>query len=151
MARGKKLDDKTREEIKAFYSANGNMRETARKFNISASTVKKIVDENKDEVEQLRTHKKEEWIENAWKTINLYIAHVQSEEVIQKTGARDSAILIGTLHDKMLKTQELELKREEIEIKRKELEQKNKPPEMPNVNVYIDALKGEMKEVFDDE
>ncbi|MDF9296095.1 hypothetical protein [Geobacillus stearothermophilus] len=123
MARGKKLDDKTREEIKAFYASCGNMRETARKFNVSPSVVKKIVDEEKDEVEQLRTQKKQEWIEEAWKTINLYMQHVQDPKVIARTSARDSAILIGTLHDKMLKAQELELKRQELELKRKEIEE----------------------------
>lgn len=123
MARGKKLDDKTREEIKAFYTSCGNMRETARKFGVSPSVVKRIVDEEKDEVEQLRTQKKQEWIEEAWKTINLYMQHVQDPKVIARTSARDSAILIGTLHDKMLKTQELELKRQEIELKRKEIEE----------------------------
>jgi hypothetical protein len=123
MARGKKLDDKTREEIKAFYASCGNMRETARKFNVSPSVVKKIVDEEKDEVEQLRTQKKQQWIEEAWRTINLYMQHVQDPKVIARTSARDSAILIGTLHDKMLKAQELELKRQELELKRKELEE----------------------------
>jgi hypothetical protein len=123
MAQGKKLDDKTREEIKAFYASCGNMNETARKFKVSVSTVHKIVTEEKDEVERLRIQKKQEWIEEAWKTINLYMQHVQDPKVIARTSARDSAILIGTLHDKMLKAQELELKRQELELKRKELEE----------------------------
>lgn len=151
MAKGKKIDDKTREQIKAFYASCGNMRETARQFKVSPNTIKRIVDDEKDEVSQLRTHKKEQWISEAWKTINLYIEHVQSESVIKKTGARDSAILIGTLHDKMIKNTELELKREELALKRQELEKKDKAPDKPNVNVYIEALKGEMSEVFDDE
>lgn len=151
MVKGKKLTDKKREQIKALYASCGNMREVARKYNVSPATVKRIVDDNKDELEQVRTQKKEQWIEEAWRTINLYVRHVQTEEVIQKTGARDSAILIGTLHDKMIKAQELEIKREEIELKRKEIEQKNQPPQAPNISVYIDALKGEMKDVFDDE
>jgi len=48
--------------------------------------------------------------------------HVQDPKVIQRTSARDSAILIGTLHDKMLKAKELELKQQELELKRKEIE-----------------------------
>jgi IS30 family transposase len=123
MARGKKLDDKTREEIKAFYASCGNMRETARHFGVSPNTVMRIVNDEKDEVAQLRTQKKQQWIEEAWRTINLYMQHVQDPKVIAKTSARDSAILIGTLHDKMLKAQELELKRQELELKRKELEE----------------------------
>jgi len=51
--------------------------------------------------------------------------HVQDPKIIQKTSARDSAILIGTLHDKILKVQELELKRQELELKKQEIEQPN--------------------------
>ena len=123
MGRGKKLDDKTREEIRAYYAQCGNASETARKFNVSRSTVINLRDEKKDEFEQLRHHKKEQWINEAWNTINLYMNHVQDKEVIQKTNARDSAILIGTLHDKMLKAKELDLKREELDLKRKEVEE----------------------------
>ena len=122
MTRGKKIDDKTREQIRAYYASCGNKSETARKFKVSVSTVHAIVEEKKDEVEKLRKHKKEQWVEEAWKTINLYMKHVQDEKVIRKTSARDSAILIGTLHDKMIKTQELELKKQEIELKRRESE-----------------------------
>src|SRR5690554_3529807 len=120
--RGKKLDDRTREFIRAHYAECGNMRETARKFGVSPNTVKRIVDEQKDEVAKLRTQKKEQWIEEAWRTIYLYMEHVQDPKVVKKTSARDSAILIGTLHDKMLKAQELELKRQELELKRQEIE-----------------------------
>jgi len=121
--RGKKLDDRTREYIRAYYAQCGNMRETARKFGVSPNTVKRIVDEQNDEVAKLRTQKKEQWIEEAWRTIHLYMEHVQDPKVVKRTSARDSAILIGTLHDKMLKAQELELKRQELELKRQEIEQ----------------------------
>jgi Stage III sporulation protein D len=123
MARAKKIDDKLKEEIKAHYASCGVMNQTAKAFNVSVSTVHKIVTEEKDEVESLRKQKKQQWIEEAWKTINLYMQHVQDPKVIAKTSARDSAILIGTLHDKMLKAQELELKRQELELKRKEIEE----------------------------
>lgn len=122
MARGKKIDDKTREKIRAFYVSCGNMNETARHFKVSPSTIKRIVDEQKDQVEKLRIEKKKNWIEEAWKTINLYMQHIQDPKVVARTSARDSAILIGTLHDKMLKTEELELRRQELELKRKEIE-----------------------------
>lgn len=125
MARGKKIDDQTREKIRAFYASCGNMNETARHFKVSPSTIKRIVDDQKDEVEKLRIEKKKGWIEEAWKTINLYMKHVQDPKIIQKTSARDSAILIGTLHDKILKAQELELKRQELELKKQEIEQPN--------------------------
>ncbi|WP_121605319.1 hypothetical protein [Virgibacillus sp. Bac332] len=150
MAQGKKISDKKRSQIKAHLLECGNVRQTARKFKVAEGTVRKIRDES-DDFAELHAHKKEQWINEAWKTINMYIEHVQTDKVIQKTGARDSAILIGTLHDKMIKNTELELKREELNLKRQELEKKDKAPEKPNIQVYIDALKGEMKEVFEDE
>lgn len=144
MPRGKKLDDKTREEIRAYLASCGNVRETARKFGVSDFTVRKIRDEKKDEFAQLHAQKKEQWIEEAWKTINLYMQHVQDPKVIQRTSARDSAILIGTLHDKMLKAKELELKRQELELKKREIE---KPTES---RVIIVNDKDEMRKVLNE-
>lgn len=125
MARGKKVDDKTREQIRAYYASCGNQNETSRKFGVSASTVRSIVREKKDDVEKLRTHKKAQWVDEAWKTIGLYMQHVQDKKVINRTGARDSAILIGTLHDKMIKSRELDLKQQELDLKKKEVEKPN--------------------------
>lgn len=122
MARGKKLSDKKREQIRAYYASCGNQNETSRKFGVSPSTVRSIIHEKKDEVEKLRTHKKAQWVDEAWKTIGLYMDHVQSEKVIEKTNARDSAILIGTLHDKMIKSRELDLKQQELNLKKQEVE-----------------------------
>ena len=120
--KGQKLSDKQREEIRAYYASCGNQNRTAREFGVSPSTVRLIIHEKKDEVEKIRTSKKEQWVSEAWATINKYMEHVQSEDVINRTNARDSAILIGTLHDKMLKSKELEIKREELKLKRKEIE-----------------------------
>lgn len=149
MARGKKLDDKTRESIRAHYASCGNMNGTAKEFGVSWSTVKNICDEE-DGIEKLREHKKSEWVNEAWKTINMYVQHVQKDEVVNRTSARDSAILIGTLHDKMIKSDELAIKREEIDLKRRELEDKSKAPENPNISVYVNALK-EQEDVWDED
>ena len=119
---GQKLDDRTREQIRAFYASCGNMRETARKFGVSPSTVKRIVDEKQDEVAQLRTQKKAEWIEEAWRTIGLYMERLQDPKVVERTSARDSVIVVGTLQDKILKARELDLKQQEIDLKRQEVE-----------------------------
>ncbi|AUS07415.1 hypothetical protein C1X05_00105 [Laceyella sacchari] len=150
--RGKKLDEKTREAIIAHYASCGNLSETARMFNVSVSTVHKVVKNSPaDQFEELRNQKKKEHIEKAWSVINAYIEHVYNPELIQKTNARDSAIVIGTLWDKINREKELEFKGQEIELKRQELEQKNKAPEAPNVQIYLDALRGEVKDVFNDE
>ena len=123
MARGIKLSDRKKEKIRQLLAEGYAKNAVAKKAGVSWATVDKVSKEDADRLERLREQKKEQWIEEAWKTINLYMEHVQSERVVSKTNARDSAILIGTLHDKMLKSKELELKRQELELKRKEIEQ----------------------------
>ncbi|EGL82094.1 hypothetical protein CathTA2_2457 [Caldalkalibacillus thermarum TA2.A1] len=118
-----KIDDKTKEQIRQLLAEGLAKNAVAKKVGVSWATVDKVSKEEKDSLENLREQKKEQWIEEAWKTINLYMKHVQDPKVIQRTSARDSAILIGTLHDKMLKAKELELKRQELELKKQELEQ----------------------------
>lgn len=119
-----RISEKKKEQIKALLATGLSQRKIAKQVNVALATVNKISQGEADEVEHLRTHKKQEWMNEAWKTINLYIEHVQTEEVIQRTGARDSAILIGTLHDKMIKNKELELKREELSLRKQELDHK---------------------------
>lgn len=43
------------------------------------------------------------------------------------------------------------MQREEVEIKREELAKKNAPPEKPQIDTYLEALRGEMSEVWADE
>lgn len=120
--RGKKLDDKLREQIMAYYASCGNARETARKFDVSLSTVRRIRDADPDKMAQLRSQKKSEHIEKAWAIINTYMERVLDPRVIERTNARDSAIVMGTLWDKINKEKELELKRQELELRKLELE-----------------------------
>lgn len=145
-----RLSDKKKEQIKAMLASGLSQRKIAKDLNVSVSTVNKWSKDTKDEVEQMRTQKKEQWVNEAWKTINMYVQHVQKDEVVERTSARDSAILIGTLHDKMIKSDELNLKREEIELKRKEIAEKSKAPDNPNISVYINALR-EQDDVWDED
>lgn len=123
MARGLKLNDRKKEKIRQLLAEGYAKNAVAKKVGVSWATVDKVSKEDADGLETLREQKKEQWVEESWKTIYLYMQHVQSEKVIKRTGARDSAILIGTLHDKMLKAKELELKQQELELKRKEIEE----------------------------
>jgi hypothetical protein len=139
MARGKKIDDKTREQIKAVFASCGNMRETARRCNVSPSTVKKVIEEDPDEIEQLRTEKKKEWIAEAWSAIRLHMKNLLDPEKARKNHQRDSAIIIGTLIDKLNAFEEMALKREELQLKREELEKKDEDGSGDLMNL-IDAL-----------
>jgi hypothetical protein len=135
VARGQKLDDAKREQVLAHYASCGNLRKTARECGVAPSTVKKLVEEvnaKGDEFEQLRTLKKMEWIESAWNMVKLHMANLADPDKAAKNHQRDSAIIIGTLIDKInafaemeIKREELQIRKEELEIKRAELEKKD--------------------------
>lgn len=63
---GQKLDPALKEQIKAYLATCDNVRETARKFNVSDSTVRAIRDEKPDEFAQLRADKKEIVVSKIW-------------------------------------------------------------------------------------
>lgn len=46
---------------------------------------------------------------------------------------------------------DMKMKQQEVDIKQKEIEKKNTPPEKPDISEYINAMSGQVKEVFDDE
>lgn len=103
---GQKLTEELREQIKAFLASNGNIRETARQFNVSPSTVKKVKEENVDEFEQLRTDKKQQMIDAIWTSLvdAQQLGHQMITEA--KKGERDIPLnqistYYGTLYDKM--------------------------------------------------
>ncbi|SET94941.1 Uncharacterized protein YjcR [Salinibacillus kushneri] len=46
---------------------------------------------------------------------------------------------------------DMNVKQRELDLKQKEIEQRNAPPEKPDISEYINAMKGEVKDVFSDE
>lgn len=62
----KPLSPELVEQIKAHLAITDNIRETARQFDVSPASVKKIKDQAPDSFEQLRTFKKQEFIEDGW-------------------------------------------------------------------------------------
>lgn len=102
---GQKLDPKLREQIIAHLAMTDNIRETARKFNVSPNTVKNIKDGKGDEFTQLRTDKKQQLIDKLWD--NIVDAQELGHSMIQeaKQGKRDIPLgqistYLGTLYDK---------------------------------------------------
>ena len=71
MARGKKTSPEDVYKIMALWFTNYNLRETSRVLNLPLSTVKDIVDKNKnaDEFKQLRTQKQAEFADKATEII----------------------------------------------------------------------------------
>ena len=102
---GQKLTDELKERIRAALSSNNNVREIAREYKVSPSSVMKIRDEKPDEFEQLRTDKKQQMIDKIWDTLQ-DAADLGHEMIKQaRQGARDIPLsqistYYGTLYDK---------------------------------------------------
>lgn len=71
MARGKKTEPEMIYKVMALWFTNYNMRETARQLDMPLTTVKDIVDKNKnaEEFEELRTQKQKEFADKATEVI----------------------------------------------------------------------------------
>lgn len=102
---GQKLTDELKERIKSALASNNNVREIAREYKVSPSTVMKVRDENPDEFEQLRTDKKQQLIDKLWDNIvdAAELGHSMIKEA--KQGTREIPLgqistYLGTLYDK---------------------------------------------------
>ncbi len=125
----KRLIDKEKKEIIAYYIECQNLRETARKFNVSPDTVKRLTKENKD-IEQNLSEKKEENTKTVLqeldktknKRINLLNKMIDKmeekvENVDMFTNVKDLATAYGIIVDKDMKFLELTKDKEEKENK----------------------------------
>lgn len=125
----KRLSDKEKKEIIAYYIECQNLRETARKFNVSPDTVKRLTKENKD-IEQNLSEKKEENTKSVLneldktknKRINLLNKMIDKmEEKVENidmfTNVKDLATAYGIIVDKDMKFLELTKEKEEREEK----------------------------------
>lgn len=106
MARGQKLPDELKEQIKSALAMNNNVREIARQYEVSPASVMKIRDEKPDEFERLRTDKRQQMIDKIWSMLvdTADLGHTMVREA--KQGARDIPLnhvstFYGTMYDKM--------------------------------------------------
>lgn len=121
-----RLTDKEKKKIIAYYIECQNLRETARKFNIQASTVKRIIekdDETQQEIKQKATQKRNENTKSVLETmenkrdikINLLNKILEAMEkkvdnLDMFTSIKDLATAYGIILDKEIKIKELENK-----------------------------------------
>ena len=123
----KRLTDKEKKQIIAYYIECQNLRETARKFEVSPDTVKRLTKENKD-IEQNLSQKKEENTKNVLneldktknKRINLLNKMIDKmEEKVENidmfTNVKDLATAYGIIVDKDMKFLELTKEKQEKE------------------------------------
>lgn len=125
----KRLTDKEKKEIIAYYIESQNYRETARKYNISDNTVRLIVKNGKD-ISQNLAQKKEENTKNILqeldktkekriKLLNKMIDKMDEkvENLDMFTNVKDLATAYGIIVDKDMKFVELAKERDEKENK----------------------------------
>lgn len=156
----KKKTDKEIKEIIAYYLDCNNYSETARKFGMSDTGVKKLIDrESNKESTKLLEEKKNNNTQEVMQdmderkdTVKRILGKLlkgiedKSDNVDMFTSIRDLAMAYGTIVDKEFKRQELELKKKELALMEKELESDS------NLNgSIIEAISGQMSSIWDDD
>lgn len=96
----KPIDPELKEQIRAHLAITNNTRETARHFNVSDFTVRKIRDEKPDEFTQIHADKKTEFVNNAWSLVGQILTEMQVK--MPDASFRDLATGLGIITDKAL-------------------------------------------------
>jgi hypothetical protein len=156
----KRKTDKEIKKIIAYYLDCNNYSETARKFGMSDTGVRKLIDReankestklleekknnNTQEVIQDMDDRKETVKRLMGKLLNAIEDKVDNIDAF--TTVRDLAMAYGVVVDKEFKRQELDLKKKEIALMEKEMEGDS------NLNgSIIEAIKSEMTNIWEDE
>lgn len=104
MAKGKKTDALTIYKVMLSYITTRNYSETARQLEMPESTVRKIIDDNKENEEFaiLCEQKRDEFIERADRIINKALNRLEKEldDETERIPVNNLSTVIGTLFDK---------------------------------------------------
>ena len=104
MAKGKKTDNETIYKVMLSYITTRNYSETARQLDMPESTVRKIIDDNKDKEEfaKLCEEKREEFAEKATRLIDKALNRLEKalDDDKEKIPVNNLSTVIGTLYDK---------------------------------------------------
>lgn len=152
--------DKEQKEIIAYYLECNNYSETARKFGMSDTGVRKIIKrhagtESTKQLEEKKDNNTKEVIqdmddrkENTKKLLGKLLQAIEDkvDNIDMFTSVRDLAMAYGTIVDKEFKRQEIELKKKELELQAKELESDNSLS-----GSIIQAIQGQITSIWDDE
>ncbi len=156
----KKKTDKEIKEIIAYYLDCNNYSETARKFGMSDTGVRKLINRESDKestrlLEEKKNNNTKEVIQDMddrKETVKRLLGKLldaiedKIDNVDMFTSVRDIAMAYGTIVDKEFKRQELELKRKEIALMEKELE-----GDSSLNSSIIQAIKGQMTSIWEGE
>ena len=104
MARGKKTSPEVIYQVMTSWAVTNNYNETAKALGMAASSVKKIVEDNKgkDEFVKLCAEKKDEFAEKATRIINQALNRLENELADDEKDIPINHLTtaIGTLYDK---------------------------------------------------
>ena len=104
MAQGKKTDSITIYKVMISYITTRNYSETARQLDMPESTVRKIIDDNRDNEEfaKLCEEKRDEFVDKATKIIDKALDRLNKilEDKEERIPVNNLSTVIGTLYDK---------------------------------------------------
>lgn len=104
MAKGKKTDSITIYKVMISYITTRNYSETARQLDMPESTVRKIIDDNKDNEEfaKLCEEKRDEFVDKATRIIDKALDRLDKVlgDKEEKIPVNNLSTVIGTLYDK---------------------------------------------------
>ena len=106
--RGQKYDTMTKEKALAMMATNNNLTEVSRQLNIPVSTLeswKKEALTKDDEFARVRSEKKKEFIQTAWRIIEkgskiLEKKMTEADTDLEKADMRAISTVLGTIYDK---------------------------------------------------
>ena len=118
------------QQIAIEYGKVQNKSMVARKYDVSVASVTRAINKFPDIVESAKKANKRSIndaisgiksdVSKAMKTIDTYYDAILRKGKISNASARDCAMVIGTITDKLIRLHELDLREKELEIRNKE-------------------------------
>lgn len=158
-----RLTDKQKKEIIADYVESGSYRSTAKKFGVSATTVRAVCTDNPETIQKC-TQKREQNTaeildymesrkEKAKDVLDAYIEALKKPEKIQAAKLSEIATAMGIMIDKFINNpmkHQLDKQKLEIELLKLESQVKDSQPEEEAEDNFMDALNGTAAEVWEE-
>ena len=158
-----RLTDKQKKEIIADYAESGSYRSTAKKFGVSAMTVRAVCTDNPETVQKC-TQKREQntadildYMESrkdkAKDVLDAYIEALKKPEKIEAAKLSEVATAMGIVIDKFVNIpvkSQLDRQKLELEIVKVESKIKDSQPEEEAEDNFMDALNAAAVDVWED-
>ncbi len=158
-----RLTDKQKKEIIADYVESGSYRATAKKFGVSAMTVRAVCTDNPETLQKC-TQKREQNTaeildymesrkEKAKDVLDAYIEALKKPEKIEAAKLSEIATAMGIVIDKFINNpmkHQLDKQKLEIELLKLESQVKDSQTEEEAEDNFMDALNGTAAEVWEE-